>query len=854
MNIKQESINLPLDFNEDLYYKLNPDVYNLNLLDAKFTASIHYIDHGYFENRKYKVELPSDFNEEIYYKLNPDVKEQNTINVEYTGILHYKTWGYFENRQYKVELPSDFDEEIYYLINPDVKEDFLKNPKKSASYHYLNYGYFEKKPYKIILINENKNLYNYLNNSCKNKTVENKNNTNFNKIVNDEHALLKSKLNYKNKIAKHEYALLKSKLNYENKIVENKIVENKIVENNTNTYFNQITNYGNDLLISKLNYENKIFVKLYNYDEDFINLKQKDVDLTKLYILIIDFPNLGGGTSAFLKMILSKYKDNVNFLIARNYNGYVKFTINDEYFIENSFNENESIDFINNIKNNITKIFINHLLDHTPNFLNFIYYIHKDISFITHDYFCITKSTQPFYEDINNLYSYIDIKIFNNIITQNQININTIGKYISEKQKIVVAPLPDFNNSGNYIQTNNDNIVIGIIGAISYIKGKDIVEILNDYILINKLNIDVVVFGEIYMKYKKNVYAYENINELNNLLIQYKPNILLETSIWPETYSYTLTLSKLTQLPILSLKKPFRSVVDNRLSDYEKVHYFSTINDILELIPKIKQNFFYTIEPTIYFNSFWDSYFNIPQSSENELKFINVKNKNIVLITSKIFVSKNSYSYADKRSVYTSEERFNQTLETINSIKKFIPNAYIVLFDNSKFDKNNYIYIMLKQNLDLLINITDNKELNYYTDEYLYRAFAEISQQIEFYNYFMKNIEIDKIKNFFKISGRYIINKNFNYSTYDNNKNIFKKNANVLDRDYFYTSFYKLDKSILKDYFNNLNTLRNNKENYSSKGYDFEVIVPNTIIDKISLVNNLGITQRIAVTGSIDDI
>jgi hypothetical protein len=75
-----------------------------------------------------------------------------------------------------------------------------------------------------------------------------------------------------------------------------------------------------------------------------------------------------------------------------------------------------------------------------------------------------------------------------------------------------------------------------------------------------------------------------------------------------------------------------------------------------------------------------------------------------------------------------------------------------------------------------------------------------------------------------------------------------------LDRDYFYTSFYKLDKSILKEYFNNLNILRNNKEKYTANGYDFEVIVPNIIIDKISLVYNLGITQRIATDATIDDI
>ena len=795
MNIKLESINLPFDFNEEIYYKLNPDVYKKNQLNPEFTASFHYINHGYLEKRQYKIDLPLDFNEEIYYKLNPDVKEEFLKNPKKTASFHYLNYGYFENRQYKIDLPSDFDEEIYYLIHSDVKEEFLKDPKKTASNHYLNYGYFENKQYKINLINKYENLYKYFNN-------------NHNK---------------------------------------NQIIDCK-------KKFINITSYQEDLNFSKLNYNKEIFIKKYDYNNELIKIKQKYVDFSKLYILIIDFPNLGGGTSVFLKMIISKYKENVNFLIARNYKGYVKFTINDEYFIEKAYNNIESIEFVNNIINNITKIFINHLLDHSLSFLNNLFNSKKEITFITHDYYCITQSTQPFYEEIDKIYSNIDINLFNNIVTQNQINLNTIGRYISEKQNIIISPLPDFKNSGNYIQTNNENIVIGIIGAISDIKGKDIIKSLYDYILINKLNIKIIVFGIIYININNNIFEYENIYDLNNLLIQYKPNILLETSIWPETYSYTLTLSKLTQLPILSLKKPYKSVIENRLSDYNKVHHYSTLNDLIKLIPKIKQNFFYTIEPIVYFNSYWDNYFNTSISSGNNFKFINVENKNIVLITCKIIVSKNPFSYTNNRSVYTPEERFNQTLETINSIKEFIPNVFIVLFDNSKLDSNNYMYIMLKQRVDLFINILNNKELNYYTDVYQYKAFGDIAQQIEFYNLFLKFTELNKIKYFFKISGRYIINKKFNYSLYDNNKNIFKKNIHILDKEYYYTSFFKLDKSILNEYFIKLKNLLDNKDKYENKYSDCEVILPNLIIDKISLLDNLGITQRISVYGGSDEI
>ena len=122
------------------------------------------------------------------------------------------------------------------------------------------------------------------------------------------------------------------------------------------------------------------------------------------------------------------------------------------------------------------------------------------------------------------------------------------------------------------------------------------------------MNIRVVVFGEIKDTTIEQEY-YHNINHLNELFKKHKPNLLLETNLWPETWSYTLTIAMLTRLPILSLKKPFINVIEDRLSEYSKTHYYHTIVEIINISKKIKQDFFYTIEPIIYFNSFWDDYF-----------------------------------------------------------------------------------------------------------------------------------------------------------------------------------------------------------------------------------------------------
>jgi hypothetical protein len=227
-------------------------------------------------------------------------------------------------------------------------------------------------------------------------------------------------------------------------------------------------------------------------------------------------------------------------------------------------------------------------------------------------------------------------------------------------------------------------------------------------------------------------------------------------------------------------------------------------------------------------------------------KRINLNNKNVVLITSKIYVSEKKFSYVNKRSIYSKKERFDQTLETIFSVKINIPNSYIILFDNSQFDSDEFKILTMM--VDKFINITDNNNLNFYTNEYEYKAFAEISQILLFNDVFFKYVDKKSINHFFKISGRYtIISSKFIYNNYDNKNNIFKKNNHVKDRDYYYTCFYKLNNVILDEYFNHLKTLQENKHLYENNVSDLEVILPKLLINEIKIVENLGINERLAV-------
>ena len=231
--------------------------------------------------------------------------------------------------------------------------------------------------------------------------------------------------------------------------------------------------------------------------------------------------------------------------------------------------------------------------------------------------------------------------------------------------------------------------------------------------------------------------------------------------------------------------------------------------------------------------------------------FNNIVNKNIVFVTSKIIVSKNKFSYVEKRSIYSKQERLTQTINTINSIRKHIPDAHIVLLDNSIF--NYFEYYLFENLVDTFINITNNNVVNYFTDVFEYKAFGEINQTLQFLELFLRE-DYTKCKNFFKITGRYEINDEFNYHQYDNDLNIFKKNLSVKDREYYFTCFYKLDKSLLKEVQEIFTRLIQNKEKYMNSYSDLEVIYPNAIIDKIHLVDNLGIVENIGVWKQITNI
>lgn len=377
---------------------------------------------------------------------------------------------------------------------------------------------------------------------------------------------------------------------------------------------------------SKENFTNEsllIFneINLVNLDNKYIKIN--NIDSIKSFILIVDFPKWWGGANVFLNTIIRKYKCKQTFLIIRNFDGIIKININDEYELNSDFTEVESILFLEQNKDKIIKIFVNHTYSHSVYFLNSLFNFGKEVSTITHDYYYLCDKPQPYWDDLIKITDItnnkIDINKFDKVICQNVEVSNVFDKFLKRKN-IIISPLPDFKKSLKIIDTNNSTIIIAVIGELSTIKGKEKVEEIDNYIQSQNLNMKVIVIGCTNSNDVNNLkyYKYFNINELNDLLTEYKPNIILETSIWPETYSYILTLSMITNLPILSLKKNYNGVVSNRLLNYKKKYFFETIPEFISLVNQHSQNFLFTIEPKIYYNSFWDDYFISNKNKKNK--------------------------------------------------------------------------------------------------------------------------------------------------------------------------------------------------------------------------------------------
>ena len=83
---------------------------------------------------------------------------------------------------------------------------------------------------------------------------------------------------------------------------------------------------------------------------------------------------------------------------------------------------------------------------------------------------------------------------------------------------------------------------------------------------------------------------------------------------------------------------------------------------------------------------------------------------NLVLITSIVNTPNKPLSYTNTRSIFSRNERFEQTKLTIQSIKAKIPNHKILLVECSDFNEEEKLYF--EKECNYILNLWNNKELH----------------------------------------------------------------------------------------------------------------------------------------------
>jgi hypothetical protein len=155
--------------------------------------------------------------------------------------------------------------------------------------------------------------------------------------------------------------------------------------------------------------------------------------------------------------------------------------------------------------------------------------------------------------------------------------------------------------------------------------------------------------------------------------------------------------------------------------------------------------------------------------------------KNIVLLTSAVYTN---------YGIYKPAERIQQTLDTAKSAKKYIPDAVVILIDNSKVDVQNDTsseFEELIDTVDYYIDNSDDTDIQYFHNNVqnydigknamealgMMKALTYISND--------KNMmkEIKGADRIFKLSGRYQVTDKFDITKFSNettrDKYVFKK-------------------------------------------------------------------------------
>lgn len=221
--------------------------------------------------------------------------------------------------------------------------------------------------------------------------------------------------------------------------------------------------------------------------------------------------------------------------------------------------------------------------------------------------------------------------------------------------------------------------------------------------------------------------------------------------------------------------------------------------------------------------------------------------KNITLIPSIIDTPNKPLSYNSVRSVYTKQERFEQTKATIESVRSRIPNNTIIVIECSPLSQEENLYFV--EHTDIFINLYDLSDKSYIEKIHSQsKSMGEGTMTICALEYLLThNIEYDTL---YKLSGRYKLTDKFSYDRYNNNNSAMVQY--YCDKECASTILYKLHRVQSLQWY----TFLQNANHYFVNCYGYENIFAmflkelerqyeNTVMD----TPQMGVCGNISVCG-----
>ena len=212
----------------------------------------------------------------------------------------------------------------------------------------------------------------------------------------------------------------------------------------------------------------------------------------------------------------------------------------------------------------------------------------------------------------------------------------------------------------------------------------------------------------------------------------------------------------------------------------------------------------------------------------------------LIFITSIIKPPDTPLSYGT-RSVYTSQERFEQTKITIQSAKEKIPNSKIFLVECSDLNEQEADYFL--QNTTYFLNLYNtNLRNNMHSPS---KSLCEGTMTICGLQFLIQNnIAYD---NLIKISGRYYLSERFNFSNFMNDDIVINYINN--DTNNVFTGLFKIPKQCT----DNLCVFLQNSLNQMIACVGYEVLfaafiktqsVPKKIVNPIGLKGYVSVSKN----------